>query len=140
MTSAAAPDGQSAARDAQDPRRVDREHFDQACDIDFPAMNQMFERNAQRGFQADDTERALLKLLHFFAARVRRMIRGDRVDSSVDDALDNRVHIARRPQRRLHLIVAVVGDHAGIGQSQMMRRRFRCDRKPFELRECNHLH
>ena len=90
--------------------------------------------------KTEDTERALLEFLHFFAAGVRRVIRRDSVDGASGDAFGDGHNIARRAQRRLHFVIAVVGRHLAIGQSEVVWRGFAGDREAARLREGRHFH
>ncbi len=50
-------------------------------------MHQTLQSNADSGFKTEDAEGALFEFLHFFAAGVGSMIRGDGVYSAADDAV-----------------------------------------------------
>ena len=91
-----------------------------------------------RGFEAGDAERAALEFLHFFAAGVGRMVRGDGVNDAADYALDDGFGIVLAAQRRLHFVIAVIGAEFCVGDGEMVRRDFAADFESARFRECHH--
>ena len=102
-------------------------------------MHQFLQRHRHSRLQADDAERALLELLHLLAARMRRVVRRDRVHNARGDALDQRLGVRGAAQRRLHLVVAVVRQHLRVGQRQVMRRDLARHRQLARLGSHHHL-
>ncbi len=72
-------------------------------------VDQFGKRQAEGGFETGDAERAAFELLHLLAAGMRRVIGGDGVDDTADNAFDDRIGIVLAAQRRLHFVIAVVG-------------------------------
>src|SRR5207249_12296508 len=91
-----------------------------AADRDSTRVNQSLEGEPERRFQTQNSERALLELLHLLAAGVRRMIGGNHVDRARDNTLNHSPYVAFRAQGRLHLIIAVVTGQLGVGDREMM--------------------
>ena len=90
------------------------------------------------GFKTEDAERALFEFLHLLAARVGRVIGGDGVDGARDDTFGNGCDVARRTQRRLHFVIAVIGRHLTVAESEMVRGGFTGDGKAARFCEGDH--
>ena len=94
-----------------------------------PGCTSCSSASAEGRLESDDAERAALELLHLLAAGMRRVIGGDGVDGAGRDAVDHRSTSHAAAQRRLHLVVAVVGRHVAVGQREVVRRGLAGDRQ-----------
>ena len=103
-------------------------------------MDELFERQADGGFQTRDAERAALELLHLLRSRVRRMVGGDDFNRPAGKALGNSFHVEAGPQRRLHFVVAVEGQDVAVGQCEVVWADFGGHVQAARLGVANHLH
>ena len=108
-------DGEASAVQVEHAIGTGGEQLHHAHQRDLSGMHQALQSNADGGFKTEDAERALLELLHFFAAGVRSVIGGDGVDGAGDDAFGDGGDVASGAQRRLHFVIAVVGRHLAVG-------------------------
>ena len=76
----------------------------------------------------------------FSSTACGRVIRGDRVDRAVGQALPERVPVRRRPERRIHLPVRVVGAEILVDEDEVMRRDLGRDAEPVGLRPSHQVH
>ena len=84
-------------------------------------MHEVRHDDGQRRLEPDDAVRRVGELALLLVVMVRRVIRRDQIDGSVAHGLPQRLHVLRRPERRIHLRVRVVAFDRVFGEREVMR-------------------
>ena len=86
-----------------------------------PGLDQGHDADGQQRLQADDAVGRLVQFAHFLFRRVRRVVGGDHFERAVAQPGEDGLHVGLGPQRRRHLVIAVEGAQALVGQREVMR-------------------
>ena len=121
VTSATAP-GCSVPRSMPRTRAGLIVSFSMSCgQVRWPGSIRATYADRQQRLQADDAVGRLVQLAHLLFRRVRRMVGGDDVQGAVLEAGDDGLHVGVGAQRRRHLVVAVEGAQALVGEREVVR-------------------
>ena len=80
------------------------------------------QRDGQRRLEADDAKRGAVELELLDGRRVRRVVRGDRVDRAIGKAASERLRVGVRTEGRVHLGRRVVCSACLVGEREVMGR------------------
>ncbi len=111
--------GQRALVQIQQPRRIHREFGNHVRQRSPFRVDKLHQRKRQFGFQPGDAKRRVIKLDFLFVIAMRRMVAAQDFNRAVRQPFENRLAVARRAQRRVHLEIRVV--FRPFGKRRLMR-------------------
>ena len=83
--------------ESRDPRRVDRHHAGHPGPVEQAAAHHDVADDGQGGLEAEHAGRGVDERLLLVVPRVRRVVRGDRVDGPVGESLPQRADVLLGP-------------------------------------------
>ena len=90
-------------------------------------VDELIDENPKLRFQPHNPKRRLIELHFLLKLGVRRMIRSQDRQCAIGDALDDRIDIRFRPQRRIHFVIGVEILDRFVGQRDVMRANLAAD-------------
>src|SRR5271165_1312076 len=93
---------------AQDARRASRKELYQAHQRHLARMNEFVQTQGKRRLESRDAKRRAIEFDILARRMMRRMIRGDRINAAVGQALDQRVPVFAGSKGRIHFVVRIV--------------------------------
>lgn len=123
--------GDTEFLEAEAPYRSTCPRFDKACERQLSRHDKLREQDGNVGFEADDAVRRVDELARFFFAGVRRVIGGEAVDGTIEQAFETGFDVGLFAQRRIHLEIRVEVATTFVGEQQMVRADFGGDADAF---------
>ena len=95
--------------------------------VRWPGSIRARDADRQQRLQADDAVGRLVQLAHLLLRRVRGVVGGDHLQRAVVQSGEDGLHVGVGAQRRRHLVIAVEGAQAVVGQREVVRAGFAGD-------------